>query len=105
MGRNKQNNYIEAGLAVLQELGGGPISTKTLVTAAVEKGLVEDGDWMYHHFTRKIRSSSLFDTSVRGQVKLTEDIDPIMLPPAKEEGTDTLREAFPGPTLGEGLSE
>ena len=99
-----KNNYIEAGLSVLQELGGGPISTKVLVTAAVEKGFIEDGDWVYHHFTRKIRSSNLFDTSVRWQVKLAEEIDPIMLPHV-EESTESIQDTFPGPTLGEGIPE
>jgi len=38
MGRTAHANYIEAAQAVLQELGGGPISTKTLVAAAQERG-------------------------------------------------------------------
>lgn len=76
MGRNAHANYIEAALTVLRELGGGPISTKTLVTVAHERGLVGDGDWVYHNFSRRIRKSELFDTSVRGQISLVQDEDP-----------------------------
>ena len=68
MGRKAHANYIEVGTALLQELGGGPVPTKTLVAAAQEKDLIPDGKWAYHNFSRKLRESPLFDTSVRGQI-------------------------------------
>jgi len=113
MGRTAHANYIEAAQAVLQELGGGPISTKTLVAAAQERGLVGDGKWVYHNFSRKVRESDLFDTSVRGQISLIAvDVGPVVeepvmeapapvaeVAPADEPQEET---AFPGPTLGGG---
>ncbi len=112
MGRTAHANYIEAAQTVLQELGGGPISTKTLVVAAQERGLVGEGKWVYHNFSRKVRESDLFDTSVRGQISLaqsTESIieEPALVAPVPEvEGTESLsaeteaETAFPGPVLG-----
>lgn len=70
MGRRPNGNYVEAARAVLTELGGGPISSKGLVEAARERGLVGDGAWVYHNLLRKIRESNEFDTSQRGQVSL-----------------------------------
>ena len=114
MGRKTHTNCIEAALAVLQELGGGPISTKTLVAAAKERGLIGDGKWVYHHFSRKVRESELFDTSVRGQISLTQDIEPVVEEPVAmdslpvgEEAPETMPEgaAYPGPTLGVGSED
>ena len=119
MGRTAHANYIEAAQAVLQELGGGPISTKTLVAAAQERGLVGDGKWVYHNFSRKVRESDLFDTSVRGQISLVpmlqgaeplaeiqEPVQEPVLETAVEEAPDPEPEEtiFPGPTLGSGLT-
>jgi len=109
MGRNAHANYIEAALAVLQELGGGPISTKTLVTAAQERGLVGDGTWVYHNFSRKVRESDLFDTTVRGQISLVQDTEPVAETEVGEASVvveeapipETQEQVFPGPTLGE----
>jgi hypothetical protein len=70
MGRRPQGNYVEAAKTVLTELGGGPISSRGLVAAAQERGLVGDGKWVYHNFLRKVRESGEFDTSVRGQISL-----------------------------------
>ncbi len=122
MGRTAHANYVKVALEILQELGGGPISTKTLVAAAQERGLVGDGKWVYHNLSRKVRESNLFDTSVRGQVSLAQDpggiVDPFLektiVEPPSEEGlttaTEVVREpteekqAFPGPTLGNEFS-
>ena len=115
MGRKAHANYIDAALTVLEELGGGPISTKTLVVAAQERGLVGDGKWVYHNFSRKVRDSNLFDTSVRGQISLVKaDVEPVVEEaveanpvPVVEEAPEpeTIPEAvtFPGPTLGAGF--
>ena len=112
MGRTAHANYVEAALSVLQELGGGPISTKTLVTAAQERGLVGDGTWVYHNFSRKVRESDLFDTSTRGQVSLVQHVEPTIEEPVgvAPPGEDIPLEAeaeeetvFPGPTLGGGF--
>jgi len=102
MGRIAYANYIDAGLAVLQELGGGPISTKVLVAAAQERGLIGESKWAYHNFSRKVRESELFDTSVRGQVSLVQNVEPVVEEPAVEApATESQEEAvFPGPTLG-----
>jgi len=110
MGRKAHANYIEAALAVLQELGGGPISTKTLVAAAQERGLVGDGTWVYHNFSRKVRESDLFDTSVRGQIRLIQNEEPVAEvelaeapveeAPIPEPEVAPQPQAFPGPTLG-----
>lgn len=111
MGRKAHANYIEGALAVLQELGGGPISTKTLVAAAQERGLVGDGKWVYHNFSRKVRESDLFDTSVRGQISLigpiaepvVEEIIPVpevVEAPMPEPEVEPQPQTFPGPTLG-----
>ncbi len=117
MGRTAHANYVEAALAVLQELGGGPISTKTLVAAVQERGLVGDGTWVYHNFSRKVRESDLFDTSTRGQVSLVQNVEPTIEEPVGVApietdpgevgpllGTDTEKgTVFPGPTLGGGF--
>lgn len=113
MGRTAHANYIEAAQAVLQELGGGPISTKTLVAAAQERGLVGDGKWVYHNFSRKVRESDLFDTSVRGQISLAVNVAPVVEEPVLEipepvanaalEAEPEEETAFPGPTLGGGF--
>ncbi len=72
MGRKPQSNYVEAARSVLAELGGGPITSRSLVDAARERGLIGDGQWTYHNFLRKVRESSEFDTSVRGHVSLAD---------------------------------
>lgn len=109
MGRKAHANYIEAALVVLQELGGGPISTQTLVNAAQERGLIGDGKWVYHNFSRKVRESSLFDTSVRGTVSIRQGVASIEPEPVSEpelEALDPIEEEpetetpFPGPTFG-----
>ena len=86
MGRKAHANYIDAALEVLQDLGGGPISTKILVEVARERELIGDGKWAYHNFSRKVRESDLFDTSTRGQIRLVRPLG--------------AQQAFPGPTLG-----
>lgn len=68
MGRTSHSNYIEAARQVLGELGGGPISSRDLVAAAQERGLVGNGNWVYHNFLRKVRDTEEFDTSRRGYV-------------------------------------
>ena len=104
MGRTAHADYIEAALEVLKELGGGPISTKTLVAAAQERGLVGDGKWVYHNFSRKVRESDLFDTSTRGQIALAQNLEPTVEAeaPFQEEAPveEPTRETFPGPVLG-----
>lgn len=70
MGRQPHSNYIEAARQVLDELGGGPISSRDLVAAAQERNLIGNGKWVYHNFLRKLRESDEFDTSTRGQVSL-----------------------------------
>jgi len=112
MGRKAHANYIDAALEILQELGGGPISTKTLVAAAQERGLVGDGTWVYHNFSRKVRESNLFDTSVRGQITLIQNAEPVAeveMPaapveeapmPEPEVEPQPEPQTFPGPTLG-----
>lgn len=102
MGRKAHSDYVGAAVAVLTELGGGPISTKVLVAAAQERGLIGQGKWVYHNFSRKVRECPLFDTSVRGEVGLrvgVADPGPVVeaLESAEEE-TET--QVFPGPTLG-----
>lgn len=89
MGRKSHSNYIEAARAVLSELGGGPISSRDLVSAAQERGLVGDGKWVYHNFLRKVRESREFNTSERGFVSLagTENLGtpaPVQRVPAPE---------------------
>ena len=70
MARKARSNYIEAALQILTELGGGPLTSKDLVKIAQERGLVGTTTYVYHNMLRKVRESSLFDTSVRGQVGL-----------------------------------
>ncbi len=102
MGRRPQGNYVEAAKAVLTELGGGPLSSRALVDAAQERGLIGDGTWVYHNFLRKVRESNEFNTSVRGQISLErgaqpmEDAAPVAEIPAPELETVTL----PGEDLG-----
>lgn len=113
MGRKTQADYVAAAITVLQELGGGPVSTKTLVAAAQERGLLGDGKWAYHNFSRKVRESDLFDTSVRGQVSLAETVES---GPAENEEVETEEglsaedfgeeaQQFPNPVLGSGFEE
>lgn len=78
MVRKSRSNYIEAALQILTELGGGPLSSKDVVKIAQERGLVGTTTYVYHNMLRKIRESSLFDTSVRGQVSLTSTTEPVV---------------------------
>ena len=73
MARNSK--YVDAAFQVLEELGGGPVPSKTLIDAIVEKGLLEDRKYLYHNVLRKVRESGLFDTSKRGFVSLTPETD------------------------------
>jgi hypothetical protein len=73
MVRKARSNYIEAALQILTELGGGPLSSKDLVKIAQERGLIGTTQYVYHNFLRKVRDSSLFDTSVRGQIGLVPE--------------------------------
>jgi len=88
MARKARSNYIEAAFQILTELGGGPLSSKDLVKIAQERGLVGTTTYVYHNFLRKVRDSSLFDTSVRGQISL--------LP----EGETVVAEAVTAPLAG-----
>lgn len=67
----KQSKYVEVAAQVLTELGGGPISSDTLIKAIVDKGLLPPRKYLYHNVLRKVRESELFDTSKRGYVSLT----------------------------------
>lgn len=69
MGRTSHSNYIEAARQVLGELGG-TLSSRDLVAAAQERGLIGNGTWVYHNFLRKVRDSEEFDTARRGYVTM-----------------------------------
>jgi len=69
MGRTSHSNYIEAARQVLGELGG-TLSSRDLVAAAQERGLIGNGTWVYHNFLRKVRDSDEFDTTRRGYVTM-----------------------------------
>jgi len=72
MGRTSHSNYIEAARQVLGELGG-TLSSRDLVAAAQERGLIGNGTWVYHNFLRKVRDSAEFDTTRRGYVTMVGD--------------------------------
>ena len=78
--RTSHSNYIEAARQVLGELGGS-LSSRDLVSAAQERGLVGNGKWVYHNFLRKIRDTAEFDTSRRGYVSLMDMADPGVVEP------------------------
>lgn len=94
MGRVAHGDYEAAAREVLEELGGGPIPSKTLVAVAKEKGLIEDGAWVYHNMLRKVRESDEFDTSQRGHVALAAPVDMPQEPevPAEEENAPPMEE-------------
>ncbi len=69
MGRTSHSNYIEAARQVLGELGG-TLSSRDLVAAAQERGLIGNGTWVYHNFLRKVRDSDEFDTTRRGYITM-----------------------------------
>lgn len=71
----RESKYVTAAAQVLDELGGGPVPSKTLIDAIVEKGLLEDRKYLYHNVLRKVRESDLFDTSKRGFVSLATQDD------------------------------
>lgn len=103
-----KSKYIDAALAVFQELGVESMSTRDLVRAAQERGLVDNAKWTYHNMSRKVRECELFDTSGRGRIRLlneaevkqgvVEEVDPTT-PGAILPGTDPVL-TNPGPTLG-----
>lgn len=68
----RNSKYVEAAVAVLTELGGGPVPSKTLIDAIVDKGLLPNREYLYHNVLRKVRESNLFDTSKRGFVSLAQ---------------------------------
>jgi hypothetical protein len=88
MGRTSHSNYIEAARQVMGELGGGPISSRDLVAAAQERGLVGNGTWVYHNFLRKVRESDEFDTSRRGYVAMPDGAPPMAEPVAEVVAPD-----------------
>jgi len=101
MGRRPQGNYVEAAKSVLTELGGGPLSSRALVDAAQERGLIGDGTWVYHNFLRKVRESNEFNTSVRGQISLTAGTLPVEAAPVAEVPAPELETVtLPGDDLG-----
>ncbi len=79
MGRTSHSNYIEAARQVLGELGG-TLSSRDLVAAAQERGLIGNGTWVYHNFLRKVRDSAEFDTTRRGYITMVGEA------PVAEEG-------------------
>jgi hypothetical protein len=81
MARKARSNYIEAAFQILTELGGGPLSSKDLVKIAQERGLVGTTTYVYHNFLRKVRDSSLFDTSIRGQISLLPEGETVVAEP------------------------
>ena len=72
---SRSSKYVDAALQVLDELGGGPIPSKTLVAAIIEKGLLEDRKYLYNNILNKVRESDLFDTTKRGFVSLTPFVE------------------------------
>lgn len=84
-GRNSK--YVEAAVSVLEELGGGPVPSQTLIKAIVEKGLLADRKYLYHNVLRRVRESELFDTSMRGWVSLAKPVvvEEPMAPAAEPE--------------------
>lgn len=100
MGRKSLSNYTEAGRTVLMELGGGPISSQSLVAAAQERGLIGEGKWVYHNFLRKLRESGEFNTSVRGQVSMAEPIGADLTVAAPVAEVPAPEAVLPGENLG-----
>ncbi len=75
MGRKSHSNYVTAAIEILQELGGGPIATKDLVSRAQERGLVNNtGKWAYHNMTAALRKSEAINTTEHGQVSLAVEL-------------------------------
>lgn len=67
---SRNSKYEQVVTEVLTDLGGGPVSCKTLIENIVAKGLLEDRKYLYHNVLNRVRRSPLFDTSVRGMVSL-----------------------------------
>jgi hypothetical protein len=85
----KNSKYVDAALAVFQELGVKEMSTRDLVRAAQERKLVDEAKWTYHNMSRKVRDSELFDTADRGMVRLLDENE-------VEQGAIEVSEAVPG---------
>lgn len=89
----RNSKYIEAAVAVLTELGGGPVPSKTLIDAIVDKGLLPPREYLYHNVLRKVRESELFDTSKRGYVSLAgAEAKPVDPNPVAESVETTFEE-------------
>jgi hypothetical protein len=69
---SRNSKYIDAAVEVLQELGGGPVASKVLIDAIVDKGLLPNRKYLYHNVLKRVRESNLFDTSKRGYVSLVQ---------------------------------
>ena len=67
---SRNSKYEQVVLSVLTDMGGGPVSCKTLIETIVEKGLLENRQYLYHNVLNRVRRSPLFDTSMRGMVSL-----------------------------------
>jgi len=72
MARQTKSKYVDAAIAVLTDVGGGPISSKMLIDLIVEKKKLPYREYLYHNVLRRIRLDDRFDTTVRGQVRLIE---------------------------------
>jgi hypothetical protein len=79
---SRNSKYEQVVIEVLTNLGGGPVSCKTLVETIVDKGLLENRKYLYHNVLNRVRRSALFDTSVRGMVSLSPQ--PVIEAPAAE---------------------
>ena len=97
------SKHVNAAVAVFEELGVETMSTRDLVRAAIERDLIGDAKWAYNHMSRKVRDSSLFDTSVRGQVTFLGSaesvVEEVEVTP-EGPGVGPIASSFPGPTLG-----
>lgn len=71
MGRNSTESYLEAARTVLSSAKKGTLSSQALVKTVQEQGLLDNNKWLYHNLLRRVRESNEFDTSVRGQVSLS----------------------------------
>jgi len=96
------SKHVNAAVAVFEELGVETMSTRDLVRAAIERDLIGDAKWAYNHMSRKVRDSSLFDTSVRGQVTFLGSTETLVeeVEVAPEAPVTPVASSFPGPTLG-----
>jgi hypothetical protein len=106
-GRKPLFDYVHVAKTVFNDFDSGEVvKTGDLFKEAVKQGLLSENS--YQSFTKALRDSAEFDTSLRGKVCLSDPSVAVTQPVDTFDGgvehVSSTPTDFPGPVLGEGFS-